>query len=359
MPKLYKWTILALWISSLSITLFLLGFLYAVSINLWGWFGEMPRLTSLENPKSEIASELYSADNVLLGKYFRENRSTIEYEELSPNLINALVATEDIRFEKHSGIDLRAMTRVAMGIFFGSDKGGGSTITQQLAKNLFDTRGELNTGSLNSVKGLRTLIIKTKEWLLSIKLERSYTKQEIMAMYLNTVSFGSNAAGIKVASETFFNKQPIALTAEEAAVLVGLLKAPSQFSPVYNPERSLTRRNTVLYQMYKYNYLNAKELDSIKTLPLTLDYSVESHNEGRATYFRSVIRDYLLKWSAERNIDLFSDGLKIYTTIDSRMQAYAEQAVMEHMKDQQFKFFEHWGGKNPWVDDEYKEIPFL
>ncbi len=359
MKNVYKKIILYLWIFSLAGILFLSAFLYSVSVNLWNLYGGMPSLTRLENPKSELASELYSVDQVILGKYFRENRSPVEFEDLSPNLVNALIATEDIRFEKHAGIDLRALLRVFTGVVSGGDKGGGSTLTQQLAKNLFDTRGELNNGKLSRVPGLRTLIIKTKEWLLSIRLERSYTKREILAMYLNTVSFGSNAAGIKVASKTFFNKDQDSLKIEEAAVLVGLLKAPSQFSPVYQPESSLLRRNVVLRQMYRYDFLDKTGFDSLSKLPITLDYRVENHNEGMATYFRSVIRDYLLKWCADRGIDLFADGLKIYSTLDSRMQQYAEETMAEHMKDQQAKFFEHWGDKNPWVDDEFKEIPFF
>lgn len=359
MRTFFTKSIIGLWVFSISSTFLLMLYFYSVSINLFNLFGDLPSLTRLENPKSELASELYSADGILLGKYFRENRSAVEYYELGKPLIQALTATEDIRFESHSGIDLRALLRVITSVFTGADKGGGSTLTQQLAKNLFDTRGDLNTGHLSKVPGLRTLIVKSKEWLLSIKLERSYTKKEILSMYLNTVSFGSNALGIKVASKTFFNKSPNELTIEEAAVLVGLLKAPTQFSPVLNPERALGRRNTVLNQMYRYQFISKPIYDSLKSSPIVLQYQVENHNQGMATYFRSVIREYLIKWSKERQLDLFSDGLKIYTTIDSRLQRYAEEAVLEHMKDQQAKFFEHWAGKNPWVDEEFKEIPFF
>lgn len=203
----YSRAITALWLLFLSGFVVFILYIYAVSINFLNLFGEMPNLRSLENPKSELASELFSADNQLLGKYFRENRSPVDYEDLPDNLVNALVATEDVRFEEHAGIDPQSMVRVAAGILTGQQKGGGSTLTQQVAKNLFDTRGdELNNGVLSDVPGLRMLILKTKEWIMAVKLERSYTKHEILTMYLNTVDFGSNAYGIKVAAKTFFNK---------------------------------------------------------------------------------------------------------------------------------------------------------
>ena len=332
-------------------------YVYAVSINFLNLFGEMPNLRTLENPKSELASELYSADNELLGKYFRENRSPVDYDDLPENLINALVATEDIRFEDHAGIDPQAMLRVAGGILTGSRKGGGSTLTQQVAKNLFDTRSdELNNGLLNDIPGLGMLILKTKEWIMAVKLERSYTKREILTMYLNTVDFGSNAFGIKVASKTFFNKKPQDLKVEESAVLVGLLKAPTAFSPKFNPDNSKRRRNTVLAQMVKYGYLPEAEFEELKEKDIKLDYRVESQNVGLAPYFRTEASKFLLKWCRENGYDLYADGLRIYTTIDSRMQKYAEQAMEEHMKGQQKLFFEHWKGRNPWVDRDNKEI---
>jgi penicillin-binding protein 1A len=349
-------TIWVLFISGIAMVCL---YVYFVSINFMGLFGPMPSLEILENPRSEVASELYTADNIILGKYFRENRSPVEYEEISPNLINALKATEDARFEDHSGIDPLSLLRVMVKtlILNQTSAGGGSTISQQLAKNLFETRSALYEGSLSDVKGLRTIIVKTKEWITSLKIERSYTKEEIITMYLNTVDFGSNAFGVKVASRTFFNTSPDSLSIPQASTLVGLLKAPSFFSPVYNPENSVARRNTVFAQMKKYKYITPNEFDSLRQLPLKLNYKVENHNSGVATYFRSVITSYLMSWSKQRGIDLFADGLKIYTTIDSRMQRYAEEAVAQHMKAEQKKFSDHWKGHNPWTDEKGKEIP--
>jgi len=332
-------------------------YVYAVSANFLNLFGELPNLRTLENPKSELASELYSADNKLLGKYFRENRSPVDYEDLPENLIQALTATEDVRFEKHSGIDAEAMARVGFSLLTGQNKGGGSTLTQQVAKNLFNTRGdELNNGLLNDVPGLRMLILKTKEWIMAVKLERNYTKREIMTMYLNTVDFGSNAFGIKVAAKTFFNKLPQDLKLEESAVLVGLLKAPTYYSPKFNPENSLRRRNVVLSQMVKYDFLTEEEYNQVKDKKIVLDYRVESQNIGLAPYFRTEAAKFLLQWARENGYDLYADGLKIYTTIDSRMQKYAEDAMEQHMKAQQKLFFDHWKNRNPWTDRTGKEI---
>jgi len=354
--KIYSILTVSFWVGLLTGVLAVMLYVYLVSVDFNGWFGGMPSLERLENPKSEVASELYTSDNVLLGKYFRENRSPIEYEQLSPNLINALIATEDIRFEEHSGIDLIGTFAIAW-YMLNDEKRGSSTISQQLAKNLFDTRSSAYEGTLaKKNKGLRMLINKTKEWITAVKLERSYTKREILTMYLNTVDFGSNAFGIKVASETFFKITPDSLTVPQSAILVGLLKAPTQFSPISNPENCLERRNTVFGQMQKAGHISAVQLDSLKALPLALNYSVENHNKGSATYFRGVISEYLLKWSKSRGIDLYADGLKIYCTIDSRIQKYAEEAVEEHMKDQQSKFFTHWKKRNPWIDEEGKEL---
>jgi penicillin-binding protein 1A len=357
--SIYKTFVKALWILLLSGISFLIIFIFLVAIDFQKLFGEIPSLETLENPRSEVASELYTQDNVLLGKYFRENRTPVEFEDISPNLVNALVATEDSRFEEHSGIDLRGLMRVFFKtiILRQSNAGGGSTLSQQLAKNLFSTRSAKYEGKLSDVPGLRSLIIKTKEWITAVQIERSYTKREIMTMYLNTVDFGSNAFGIKVAAKTFFNKTPDKLIVNEAAMLVGVLKAPTLYSPIYNPSEALNRRNTVLDQMRKYNYLASQEADSLKIKPIALNYEVENHNKGLATYFRSVITNYLLGWCKERNFDLYEDGLRIYSTLDSRMQKYAEEAVTEHMKSQQKKFFGVWGKRSPWVDEKGKVIP--
>jgi len=329
----------------------------AVKANLWNLYGTLPSLEALENPDSDLSSELYAADGVLLGKYYRNNRSAVSYEEISQNVINALLATEDYRFENHAGIDLKGLCRAFLfSVLLQKRKGGGSTLTQQLAKNLFGTRSEKYKGLLSNIPLIKTGIVKTKEWIVAAQLERSYTKKEIITMYLNTVSFGSNAFGLKVAARTFFNTTPDALNVEQAALLVGLLKSPSRYSPIKHPERARKRRNVVLTQLYKYQLLDQEDYEQLKQRPVTLEYKVEDHNVGLATYFRSAIREFLLQWTRQNGYDLFADGLKIYTTIDSRLQKYAEEAVAVHMQWLQAKFEQHWGDANPWVDQEGNEI---
>lgn len=340
-------------------------FVVSVNANFLGLFGEMPEFESLENPDSELASELYSADGVLLGKYFRENRTPVTYNELSPNIINALIATEDVRFEDHSGIDPRALGRVFVKsiLLMQKNAGGGSTLSQQTAKNLFKTRSGDSQGLLSKVPILNMVIIKTKEWIVATKLESAYTKDEILTMYLNTSDFGSNAFGIKTAAKTFFNKDTRDLNILESATLVGLLKAPSYYSPVYNAENSTRRRNTVMAQMKKVDLISQSQFDSLSATPMALEYQVESHNEGLATYFREVVKADLLQWTKENlqpdgsNYDLFGDGLKIYTTIDSRLQKYAEESVQEHMSELQKKFEEEMGERDPWIDNRRRVIP--
>jgi len=336
----------------------LLLYVAAVNYNFLNLFGRMPNLRTLENPKSALASEIYSADGVLLGKYFRENRTPADYRDLPQNLVDALVATEDVRFEQHSGIDFKSIMRAVAGL---GRAGGGSTLSQQVAKVLFRTRpGEasnLNDGKLNGEGKLGLLITKTKEWLLAIRLERNYTKREIMRMYLNTVDFGSNAYGINTAAKTFFNKKPKELTTPEAATLVGIVNAPSRFSPALHPVRSKRRRNWVLQQMSKYGYLPADELQKDTAKAIVLHYSVENPTQGLAPYFRTEVAKYLQAWAKETDHDLYADGLKIYTTIDSRMQAAAEQAVSEHLALQQKAFSAQWKGQLPWRDENGRVIP--
>lgn len=350
------------WIVFLGLVLSIVLFFYSVSINFLNLYGTLPSLKILENPESEVASEIFFSDRnhkgdlKLIGKYFRQNRSNATYEELSPNLINALLAQEDARFYNHSGIDLEAILRAF--IYLGS-QGGGSTLTQQLAKNLFQIRGDHNNGILKDISFLKLNIIiaKAKEMLMSIKLEKAYTKQEILTMYLNTVDFGSNAYGIKVASQTFFGKSPDQINIEEAAVLIGILGATYTYNPVYNYENSLARRNRVLSQIEKFGYISKKELDSLQNLEINLDlYDVDNQNKGLATYFRSVVKLDLMRWCEANGYDLFADGLKVYTTIDSRLQAHAEAAVDEHMPQLQKTFNDHWKGRNPWVDEDFKEL---
>lgn len=357
--KLFTIIARGLWIVFIAFFILFPLYIFTVRTDFLGLYGGLPSLKALENPKNDLSSELYSADNVLLGKYYRENRSPVTYEDLSPNLVNALIATEDIRFTEHSGIDFQSMSRVAWGVIkyiltFGmSDlEGGGSTLSQQTAKNLYSIRTGEHEGPLMKIPGLRMLIIKTKEWIVAVQLEKFYTKKEILAMYLNTSEFSSNSYGIKVAASTFFNKPTYDLTVEESATLVGMLKAPTFYNPARNPERSKPRRDVVMHQMRRYGFLSPQEYDSLTALPIVLDYKVDSHTEGAATYFRSVIRGWLLRWADEHGYDLFEDGLKIYTTIDSRMQEHAEEAVRTHMKDLQSKFDQEWGSEEPWRDEE-------
>ena len=347
-----------LWISFIGILVSIPIYILTVKLNFLNLYGSLPSITILENPKSDLTSELYASDGVILGKYFRYNRSPVEYEEISKNLINALLATEDYQFEKHAGIYLSGIARAFfLSILLHQNKGGGSTLTQQLAKNLFKTRSEQYQGLLSKIPFIKTIIVKTKEWIVSIQLERAYTKKEIITMYLNTVAFGNNAYGIKVAAKTYFNTTPDALSVEQAALLVGILRAPSYYSPTRFPERALRRRNVVLAQLCKYQFITPATYTELRQRPIELRYKVEDHNQGIATYFRSAIRDFLLAWTKDHGYDLFEDGLKIYTTIDSRLQKHAEEIIAEHMRVLQKKFEQHWGSENPWVDQQGKEIP--
>ncbi len=343
-------------------TLFIGGlytiFLWSVLIrfNYLGAFGEMPDLVKLENPKNELASEVYSSDGVLLGKYFRENRSPVTYAEISPNVINALITTEDIRFREHAGIDLKGVFAIFYYMIKG-DQRGSSTITQQLAKNLFKTRGIKDKGLLGYIPGFNILIAKVKEWELAITLEKMYTKNEIIALYLNTVDFGSNSFGIKVAAKTFFQARQDSLTVPQAAMLIGLLKAPTSYSPILNPENSFKRRNTVLQLMYENGIIDQTQFNSYRKQPIKLNYEVENHTDGLAPYFRTMVSKYLQEWCKKNDKDLYGGGLKIYTTIDSRMQTHAEASVAEHMKVLQRRFNKHWEGEKPWRYQNKTEIP--
>jgi len=319
------------------------------------WFGPMPSFEELENPETNLASEIYSSDSKLLGTYYIENRSNAHYRELPEHLVEATMAIEDIRFEKHSGVDTKALLRVAYGVLTGNYKGGGSTITQQLAKNLFP-RGNLTKPQL--------VMRKFKEWVTATKLERNYSKQEILAMYLNTVPFGSQSFGIKAASKTFFNKEVDSLNLQESAMMVGLIKGPTWYSPVRNYERSLERRNLVLSQMRKYNFITQDVYDSVSQLPIDLSgFGIRDHKSGPATYFREILRMELREWCSNHfkadgtPYDLYKDGLRIYTTIDSRLQNHAEEAVITHLRDDlQPAFYTHWEGhENAPFDFEEEE----
>jgi len=321
--------------------------------------GELPEVEELQNPKSNLASIIYSSDDRVLGKFYKENRVNCTFKELSPNLVHALVATEDARFYEHSGVDLRALFRSVSGLLTGNmSAGGGSTITQQLSKMQFSEKPK------NKVA---RILQKFKEWIISIKLERLYTKEEIMTMYLNKFDFLNLAVGVKSASQIYFNTTPDKLTLPQAAMLVGMAKNPSLFNPRRFEERTQKRRNVVLSQMKKYGYITEAKFDSLKVLPLNLDFRSEDHNEGLATYFREYLRDNFLKeWCSTHKkengkpYDIYRDGLKIYTTIDGRMQQYAEEAALEQMQFLQGKFFKEKKKNFPFAwnvsKDEIKNI---
>lgn len=309
-----------------------------------GAFGELPSFEELENPKSFLATEIYSSDAELMGHYFRENRSNVLYQNISPQLVDALIATEDRRYYNHSGIDFKGLVRAVIG--FGS-AGGASTLTQQLAKNLFHQHPKSKT---------QRIIQKLKEWIIATRLEKRYTKEEIITMYLNKVEFVNNAHGIKSASRVYFSTTPDSLKIEESAVLVGMVKNPSLYNPLRFPERSKSRRNQVLIQMVKYGDLDPDIADSLKLLDLNLEYQRVDHNVGIAPYFRETLRQFMKEWASKNkkpdgtHYDIYSDGLKIYTTLDSRLQKYAEESVMEHMPELQKDFVKHWSTRDwePW-----------
>ena len=314
-------------------------------------FGPMPPFRDLENPKSEQASQIYSSDNQVLGTYYIKNRSSVTYKELSPNVVNALIATEDTRFYEHSGIDFQRTFSILFYNLIGK-KQGGSTITQQLALNLFSERAS---------NPFVRITQKLKEWIIAVKLERHYTKQEILTMYLNTVDFGAyNTFGIKSAARTYFNTTPDKLTPDQAALLVGMVNGPGIYSPIRHPDRALARRNLVLDRMETQNFLSAGQAEEFKQKPLNLDFTRIDHTEGPAQYFRAVLKKEIQKILVDKSIvkpdgtpyDLDRDGLKIYTTIDATMQGYAEDAQREYMRKLQAQFNDHWNGHSLW-----REIP--
>lgn len=332
-------------------------YLVAVDINFLWLFGKSPDMATIKNPITNQATEIYSADSVMIGKFFSENRTPVEYEDVNPVFWKALVDTEDERFYKHFGIDIQGVFAAIKDFALHNDARGASTITQQLAKNMFRVRTQYSTGVLGKIPGLKILIMKSKEWITAVKIEQLFTKKEILTMYANTVDFGSNAFGIKTACKTYFGNTPAELTTEQAAVLVGMLKATTYYNPRLNPDNSLRRRNTVMNNMVVHGDLTSAQYDSLKNLPITLNYSVESTYDGQATYFREAIANYLRDWCKENGYDLYNSGLKIYTTIDTKMQKYAEEAARKQMKVVQRNFDNHWGNTNPWQDENHNEIP--
>ncbi|MGC6428538.1 MAG: transglycosylase domain-containing protein [Flavobacteriales bacterium] len=326
------WTTISLPFVVLMLTIYLTSL---------GIFGSLPSFEQLENPKNNLATELISEDGVVLGKFFYENRTNARFSEISQHLIDALIATEDIRFYKHSGIDLIALLRAVKGQLFGGSSGGASTISQQLAKMLFTEK---------PATGFERVMQKLKEWVIAVRLERQYTKEEIMTMYLNKFDFVNNAVGIKSAAQVYFNTTASELSVLESAMLVGMFKNPSLYNPNRRLELTTQRRNVVLNQMKKYGFLENTLADSLKNAPIVLDFKKASHNEGLAPYLREYLRIELKKWCKENkkadgtNYNLYTDGLKIYTGINSRMQAHAEEGLKTHLSSLQKDFFKHWKG---------------
>src|SRR5450759_4360287 len=351
--------------------------------------GPMPSFGELENPEYYLAAEVISEDGILLGKISIENRTWTEYKDLSHYLTNALVATEDIRYNRHSGIDIRGLGRAAIRtVLLGQSTGGGSTITQQLAKQLYPRDTARNSAFIRRVK---LGVSKFKEWQTAVKLERSYTKEEIITMYLNKFDFSYNAIGIRSAAKVYFNTTPDSLNLQQAAVLIGMLKASTRYNPLRNYDLMMQRRNVVISQMAKYGYIKLSLADSVMKLPIVTDFRVEDHNSGMATYLRQYLTNTMRKpepdrnkyekqssyddalWEWENNplygwckknkkpdgtsYDVYKDGLKIYTTINSRMQKYAEEAITEHLsKDVQPGFYKRAKGfKNPPYSDDLKK----
>ncbi len=343
-----------------SLLVLFIVWLGMVDINFLWLFGKSPGYMSGLEPQISQASEIYSADNKLIGKFFNENRTPVKYDEVNPSFWDALIDTEDERYydrPRGYAIDFVGMLAAAKDAVLHHDARGASTITQQLAKNMYKMRSNNSTGLLGNIPGLKMLIVKTKEWIIATKLETIYDKKEILTMYANTVDFGSNAFGIKTACKTYFNTTPKELPTEQAAVLVGMLKATTTYNPISHYDNSLKRRNVVLTNMVKKAHLSQAEYDSISALPIKLEFSVETNYDGQAQYFREAISEYLSDWCEENGYDLYNSGLKIYTTLDTRMQKYAEEAAIKQMRQVQRNFDSHWGKNQPWVDERGKVIP--
>ena len=360
------------WYMWRTVIAFFALFILLIVVTYFGLFGQLPSFRDLENPKSNQASEVIADDgHTVLGTYYLQNRSSINYSQLSPNVVNALIATEDSRFYEHSGIDFRRLLTIPLLNLIGS-KQGGSTITQQLAENLFSGERARNP--------FVRFTQKLKEWIIAVRLERRYTKQEILTMYLNTVDFGAyNTYGIKSAAHTYFNETPDQLTPDQAAVLVGMVKGPGLYSPIRHPDRALARRNLILGLMEKQGYLSSGQMEELKAKPLGINFNPMNHNEGPAPYFRAVLKQELQKIFKDQNIvrsdgtpyDFDRDGLKVYTTINATMQNYAEEAQREYMPTLQAQFNEQWRGvsrskniknfkllldKGMYLSDRYKEL---
>lgn len=332
-------------------------FFCALQLNFLWLFGYSPSYSDIKNPSQRVGSELYTADGKLIGRYFKENRTPVEFKEIAPSVINALVATEDVRFYQHMGIDFRSLLSSSISTATG-DKRGASTITQQLAKNLYRTRYNKSQGFVKHIPIVRTIVSKLKEWMTAVKLESNYAKNDIITMYLNTVPFGNNAYGIKTAARTYFDRETNKLTVPESAMLVGMLKGTSLYNPIRNPKNALERRNVALAQMNKYNYISNAEFEKYKNTPIELKAGDIDESSDGDSYLRAAVAKYLEKWCTDNGYDLYEDGLKIYTTIDSKLQSYAEEAVADQMKTLQRRFYNVWGNQDPWYDSEKKKVDY-
>ena len=333
-------------------------YLIAVDVNFLWLFGKSPSISSIMNPPSLEASFIYSADGVEIGKFYDENRTPVKFNEINPEFFTVLIDTEDERFYSHHGIDFGGLMAATKDLLVHGRARGASTITQQLVKNMFRmrTNQEYTTGLLGYIPGVKMVITKTKEWIIATKLEMFYNKEEILEMYANTVDFGSNSFGIKTAARTYFDTTPDSLKVQESAVLVGLLKATSTYNPILNPQNSLKRRNVVLGEMMGHGHITQQQCDSLKALPIELHLNAGNAYAGQALYFKQEVARQLQEWCQQTGHDLNTDGLKIYTTLDTRMQRHAEHAVSEKMRIVQRNFKEHWGDNDCWIDDEGKVI---
>ena len=353
--SIHKNLLIKIGIGFASIILGLYLFIIAINHNFLGLFGNSPTKEQLENPINMEASEIYSDDGMLIGKYFIENRSSVDLENISQAFIQTLIETEDKRFYEHNGVDFKGLFGAFKDALLGNARGA-STITQQLVKNLFKTRTEYSNGLFCKIPGIRTFIIKVKEWKGAMTLEEIYSKEEILEMYVNTVYFGNHSYGIKAAAKSYFNQSADKLNFQQSATLVGILKATTYYNPIRNPENSKKRRNDILVNLHNEGLINEETCDSLCQLPIELQLNNTSDNRGIALYFREAVFNEMQSWCEENGKDLYRDGLKIYTTIDSRMQKYAEEAVKSQMKIVQNNFNLHWGDKNPWRDENQNEL---
>ena len=357
--SLYKgrrwYTKMALALMSLVVSMFI--YLGMVDINFLWLFGKSPGFYEIMTPPKNAGSEVFSSDGVLLGRYLKENRIPVRYNEITPSFWHALIDTEDERFYEHHGIDFEGIGGAVKDAVTHNGARGASTITQQLAKNLFQVRRGNSQGLFGRIPGIRLIVDKSKEWIIAIKLELIYSKDAILTMYANTVDFGNNAFGIKTAAKTYFNTTPDKLTPEQAALLVGMLKATSYYNPISHPANSLKRRNQVLINMRDHNDITADACDSLMKKPIELDVQPMDDDQGRAKYFRDAVAKFLKQQPELEGYDLYSSGLRIYTTIDTRLQKYAEQAVTKQMRVVQRAFEGNWYHEDPWRDENGQVIP--